>query len=72
MIQDVLGNLLKNLQVQRDRLALYVTSGGCDSYDDYRFHTGLLEGLQVAGDLIAKESEAIEIGQLSPTHTRTS
>lgn len=72
MIQDVLENLLKNLQSQTESVALYVTSGACDSYDDYRFHTGLLEGIQRAGDLITKEAEQMEIGKLSPRQGRAS
>ena len=72
MIQDVLGNLLKSLQSQTESVALYVTSGACDSYDDYRFHTGLLEGIQRAGDLITREAEKIEIGKLSSRQERSS
>ena len=70
MIKDVLGNLLKSLQSHTESVALYVTSGACDSYDDYRFHAGFLEGLQMAAELITTETEKIEIGKLSPHQTR--
>ena len=72
MIQHVLTQILQGLQSREEKIAVYVTSGACGSYEDYRFHAGLLEGMQIAGDLIAKESEKVEIGKVSQNHGRTS
>jgi hypothetical protein len=70
MIQNVLIKILQGLQSREEKIAIYVTSGACGSYEDYRFHAGLLEGMQIAGDLIAKESENVEIGKVSKQNPR--
>tara|TARA_R100000231_G_scaffold32034_2_gene28150 strand:- start:6129 stop:6314 length:186 start_codon:yes stop_codon:yes gene_type:complete len=58
---DELDLVNKKIREQMDQMADHMATGGCKSYDDYRYCSGVVAGLAVAEREILDIKERIAI-----------